>query len=217
MARNKYPEQTVKRILDVSQQLFMEKGYEHTSLQDIIDNLGGLTKGAIYHHFKSKEDIFLAVMDRIYQGHDAGWDKILEDKNMNGLQKLQRIFYESIFSPSQVEMFKTAPDFMKNPRMIAMQIQSIYDEAVPRYIEPVIRQGIEDGSIKAKHPRELAEMLLILSNIWISPMVSPVEPDALYRRFVVYNDMMIAIGLNIFTDEMMERLNYIMELYLEKQ
>ena len=57
MARNKHPEETVEKILAVSAKLFMEKGYEHTTLQDIIDNLGGLTKGAIYHHFKSKEDI----------------------------------------------------------------------------------------------------------------------------------------------------------------
>ena len=59
MARNKHPEETVEKILAVSAKLFMEKGYEHTTLQDIIDNLGGLTKGAIYHHFKGKEEISL--------------------------------------------------------------------------------------------------------------------------------------------------------------
>ena len=54
MARNKYPEETVNLILDVAGRLFMEKGYEHTSIQDIIDNLGGLSKGAIYHHLSRK-------------------------------------------------------------------------------------------------------------------------------------------------------------------
>ena len=49
MARNKYPEETVNKILDVSMQLFLEKGYEHTSIQDIVNHLGGLSKGAIYH------------------------------------------------------------------------------------------------------------------------------------------------------------------------
>ena len=57
MSRNKYPEETVERILDTAQRLFLEKGYEQTTIQDITDNLGGLTKGAIYHHFKSKEEI----------------------------------------------------------------------------------------------------------------------------------------------------------------
>ena len=41
MARNKHPEETVNLILDVAFRLFMEKGYEHTSIQDIIDNLDG--------------------------------------------------------------------------------------------------------------------------------------------------------------------------------
>ena len=65
MARNKHPEETVEKILTVSAKLFMEKGYEHTTLQDIIDDLGGLTKGAIYHHFKGKEEILLAIADRM--------------------------------------------------------------------------------------------------------------------------------------------------------
>ena len=54
----------MERILDTAQRLFLEKGYEQTTIQDITDNLGGLTKGAIYHHFKSKEEIIDAVSDR---------------------------------------------------------------------------------------------------------------------------------------------------------
>ena len=53
MARNKHPEETVEKILDVSIRLFAEKGYERTTIQDITDALG-MSKGAIYHHFKSK-------------------------------------------------------------------------------------------------------------------------------------------------------------------
>ena len=61
MARNKYPEVTVEKILDVSQRLFLEKGYDATTIQDIVDDLGGLTKGALYHHFRSKEEIMVAL------------------------------------------------------------------------------------------------------------------------------------------------------------
>lgn len=65
MARNKNPKETVNRILDTAYRLFMEKGYEYTSIQEIINHLGGLSKGAIYHHFKSKEDILIAVTSRM--------------------------------------------------------------------------------------------------------------------------------------------------------
>jgi len=65
LARNKYPEETVNLILETAMKLFAEKGYEHTSIQDIINNLGGLSKGAIYHHFRSKEDILDAVTTKM--------------------------------------------------------------------------------------------------------------------------------------------------------
>lgn len=54
MARNKYPEITVEKILEAAKKLFLEKGYENTTIQDIVNELGGLTKGAIYHHFRTK-------------------------------------------------------------------------------------------------------------------------------------------------------------------
>ena len=49
MARNRNPEETRRKILEVSKDLFLEKGFDNTSIQDIIDGLGGLTKGVIYH------------------------------------------------------------------------------------------------------------------------------------------------------------------------
>ena len=52
MARNKCPEETVQLILDTAARLFMEKGYDGTSLQDILEETH-LSKGAIYHHFNS--------------------------------------------------------------------------------------------------------------------------------------------------------------------
>ena len=47
MARNAHPEVTRNRILDAAQQLFITKGYEHTSIQNIVDELGDLSKGAL--------------------------------------------------------------------------------------------------------------------------------------------------------------------------
>lgn len=44
MARNKYPEETVNLILETAGRLFVEKGYERTSIQDIVDHLGDSAK-----------------------------------------------------------------------------------------------------------------------------------------------------------------------------
>ena len=84
MARNKYPEETVKLILDAATHLFVEKGYDATSLQDII-NETNLSKGAIYHHFSSKEEIFEAISYRIGEENAADLAKVRDDPSLNGL------------------------------------------------------------------------------------------------------------------------------------
>ena len=105
MARNKHPEETVNLILDVAFRLFMEKGYEHTSIQNIIDNLGGLTKGAIYHHFKSKEDILVALTNRVAEDSNQLLLEICQRPGLSGLEKLKAIFKESIMRPIQNDFF----------------------------------------------------------------------------------------------------------------
>lgn len=118
MARNKHPEETVGRILDVASRLFLEKGYEHTSIQDIINNLGGLSKGAIYHHFKSKEEILIAVTDRMTAESNHMLAQIRDASGLNGREKLRWIFKASINRPVQNDIFSVAPDFRNNPRLL---------------------------------------------------------------------------------------------------
>ena len=61
MPRKKNPKQTLENIVSIATELFVEKGCEKTSMQDIVNALG-MSKGAIFHHFKSKEDILNAVI-----------------------------------------------------------------------------------------------------------------------------------------------------------
>ena len=84
MARNKFPEETRRLIVETAAKLFLEKGYEKTSIQDIINNLGGLSKGAIYYHFKSKEEIMYAVADLLYADSDKAMAEICRRKDLNG-------------------------------------------------------------------------------------------------------------------------------------
>ena len=85
MPRNKYPEQTVEKILDAAAALFAEKGYQSTTLQDIIDATG-LSKGAVYHHFRSKEEIARKVGDRM---GDEMWEPLRRIREAAGLTGLQ--------------------------------------------------------------------------------------------------------------------------------
>lgn len=62
---------TRERILDVALDLFIEKGFDKTSLREIAERLG-FSKAALYYHFASKDDIFLALHHRLHEfGHRA--------------------------------------------------------------------------------------------------------------------------------------------------
>lgn len=213
MARNKHPEETINLILDVSFRLFMEKGYERTSIQDIIDNLGGLSKGAIYHHFKSKEDILVAVTDRMTAESNRLLADIRDRTDLTGKEKLKMIFKESIRRPVQDEIFTVAPNLSNNPRLIFSIFRETIDDAAPNYILPIIRQGISDGSIRTDYPAELAELIILAANIWMNPMIFDNSEDEAYRKFMVFGQMMKGFGLDIVDQEMLNRLQELASIY----
>ena len=187
MARNKHPEETVRRILDVAFRLFMEKGYEHTSIQDMIDELGGLSKGAIYHHFKSKEEILEAVSDSIAD--------------------------EFIRRPVQDKFFMFAPNLYNNPKLLSSILQDTIENVAPNYILPILRQGMEDGSIQTQYPEALAELIVLTANVWINPMVFGSNERETVQRFMVFGQMMEGLGLDILDQEILNRLTELTALY----
>ncbi len=213
MARKKHPEETVQLILDVAFRLFMEKGYEHTSIQDIIDHLGGLSKGAIYHHFKSKEDILFAVTDRMVSESNQMLAAIRDRPGLSGKEKLKVIFRESISRPVQNDIFTVAPDFHNNPKLLFSLLHDTIDNAAPDYILPIIKQGISDGSIKTDYPGQLAELILLVANVWMNPMIFDSSAEESYCKFMVFRQMMQGFGLDIVDGEILGRLQELASIY----
>lgn len=202
MARNKYPEETINRILDVAARLFTQKGYDATSLQDIISE-SHLSKGAIYHHFASKEEIFSAIFQRVGRENTAILAEVRDDPTKNGMEKLRAIFKAALTGENQSLMLTVTPCLLDNPRFLAMQIRQVYEIVAPAFIAPILEQGIEDGSIRAKDPRELAEAIMVLSNVWLNPRVSLPDKATMRRRCETFNALLQGIGISDLLDEAM--------------
>lgn len=213
MARNKNPEETVNLILDVAYRLFMEKGYEHTSIQDIIDHLGGLSKGAIYHHFKSKEEIFYAVTDKMTAESNQILEVVRDRTDLNGKEKLKTMFRESLKRSVQDDIFTVAPSFYNNPRLLSSLLHETIEVSAPEYIEPIIRQGVEDGSIVTEHPRQLAELISLMANLWMNPMVFDDSVEVTYHKFKVLDQVLKGLGLDIVDEEMLLRMQELTAVY----
>ena len=182
MARNKHPEETVEKILDVSMRLFSEKGYEHTTIQDIVDALG-MSKGAIYHHFKSKEDILDRLNDRYYEGLDWFPD-LSKIPGENGLEKLRYAFCHFLTDPAKRKVDRLVIGYVvKNPKITLLTLESTFRDAAPS-VEKIICLGMADGSIQGvEYPHEVAEVLMLLTNVWTGMFSGSREEFARKLRF----------------------------------
>ncbi len=217
MTRNKHPEETVNLILDVSFRLFMEKGYEHTSIQDIIDHMGGLSRGAIYHHFKSKEEILEAATNRMTAESNQMLAEVRDRKDLTGKEKLKMIFYESINRPVQNDLFTAAPGFHNNPKLFFSLVHDTVTETAIQYIQPIFRQGVADGTIRTEYPEQLAELVMLAANVWMNPMTFDSTAEETRRKFMVFRQMMEGFGLDIIDDRLMDRIVELAEIYQAKQ
>ena len=209
MARNKYPEETHQLILDVSTKLFFEKGYDQTSLQDIIDGLGGLTKGAIYHHFRSKEEILIAVVERMADesGNNLAMARIRDDSTLTGKEKLEKMFSDSLTNPKQKDMFTVTPNLLENPKLLVYYLKMVAYDVVPNYIVPVLRLGAKDGTINTPYPDELADMLMFLTDVWVNPIIFTMSDQQMTNRILLINDLLKPLGVELINQDMIDLMN----------
>lgn len=200
MARNKYPEITEARILDAAQALFLEKGYEQTTIQDIVNALGDLTKGAVYHHFRSKEEILSAVCDRMFFENNP-FEQVRGRSDLNGLEKLREVIRLNQADTARANLTVQSIPVSQNPRLLVEMIESNRKVLTPRF-HSLIEEGCRDGSIHTDYAREIAELLPLLTSLWLLPSVFPATKAEMRRKFDFIGEMLAKMGVPLFDDEM---------------
>ena len=109
----------------------------------------------------------------------------------------------ALFTSNQSLMLTVTPCLLDNPRFLAMQIAQLYQIVAPGFIQPILQQGIDDGSIQASNPRELAESIMVLSNVWLNPLVSMTDEAGMRRRCQTFNALLQGAGVRQLLDEEM--------------
>ena len=117
----------------------------------------GLSKGAIYHHFASKEDILLRIGERMGEENAAALQRVLDAPGLNGAQKLKEVFRTALQSERQAQMLRMIPYLVDNPRFLTIHVREIFELVAPAYIAPILEEGARDGSLRVERPRQMAE------------------------------------------------------------
>ena len=161
--------ETRERILMTALRLFARDGYEAVSVSAIAGELG-MTKGALYKHYKNKRDIFNSIVERMYQidAERAEKYEVPKEKYEIHPESYKNQSVEKIMDFTIAQFFfwtedDFASDFRKmltleqyrNTEMAELYSQCIVAGPVT-YMEDLFRELIQKGVLKGENPRQLA-------------------------------------------------------------
>lgn len=201
-------EETIVKITSVASTLFISKGYDNTSIQDIINGVG-MSKGAIYHHFKSKEDILHAIL------HAHGEEVVRrihaylkENQSLTAKDKLRGILRKNwgYIESHQLEDMMLSQN--QNAPFILGSLQVSLKSSAP-LIADIIQEGRSDGSLSVQYPEECSEVFFLLINFWCDPVLIEGSIDDLERRLKFLQYLMEMMGADIVEDGLIDHMVHI--------
>lgn len=157
----KEAEERRNEILDVAERLFVLKGYDNTSTNDILNEIG-IARGTLYYHFKSKEDILDAMIDRINRQLTDKAMKIVSQKEIPVLQRItmtiMALNVDNSIGDEIIELVHRPQNALLHQRM-----QEKVLAGVNPLITKLIREGMEQGIFQTDYPEEAVEMIMLYS------------------------------------------------------
>ena len=203
MSRTNNPQKTIDTILSASEILFLEKGYEKTTTQEIV-NKTGLSKGTIFHHFKTKEDILSAAIDRYNERMAQDMNTwLLEMGTINAKEKIINLFNLFYDSAKHTPMSKIALVSL-SPRLLIEDLRG-WSKKIAPIITKLIEEGNKDGSIKTDFPEECAQLFNLLFCIWSDPVTLKCDKEGLHKRLKFIQHTMRLLGVDVASDEFIKK------------
>lgn len=149
-------EKTKKTLFEAATQLFRDKGFYATSIEDIV-SAAGTSVGAFYYHFKCKEDLVYLWADVLDENYQEYYDKITrEPDHGNAMDIARKMFCMSLESYSRWGSEFSAVSYsymMRTPELNNRMVNGF--RVFFRIISELFRQGQEEGSIRRDIPVEV--------------------------------------------------------------
>jgi AcrR family transcriptional regulator len=178
----------LNEILDVAEVLFQEKGYESTTVNDILGRVG-IGKGTFYYYFKSKEEVMDGVIARMVDSIVKRANMIADDParavnekmrdailSMNVTEGIGKEVIAELHKPANAQMHQTS---------ITKTIQ-----AVAPILARIAEQGIREGVYETPYPLETIELLLAADQIVFDSGIFEWSREELTTRALAFVRMM---------------------------
>ena len=145
------------QILNAAEEVFTEKGFDQARMDDIAGQTG-LSKGTLYLYFKSKDDLIIAILDRLFEREFGQMEKlVVADKTARACIEE----FTDLTTRDVSAMLRLLPIFYE---FLALAFRNKYvQHALKQYLNsfldiltPIIQRGIDSGEFRAVDAREVA-------------------------------------------------------------
>ena len=151
-------------LIDCAQGLFLSKGYERTTINDVIAATG-LSKGAFYHHFRAKEDLLEAIAARFAEQALATASEVRDDARLTALQRLNSLLAMTReWKAENLEQLSAMFAVLLRPENATLyhRIVGAVFAAMAPTLTAIIADGEREGVFDVADPALAAEALLWL-------------------------------------------------------
>ncbi|MEK4043452.1 TetR/AcrR family transcriptional regulator [Paenibacillus sp. FSL H8-0048] len=169
-------------ILDAAEELFGQKGFDGTSTGDILGKVG-IARGTLYYHFKSKEDIMDALIERTNATILHAAQQVAEDKSIPVIDRILRVVMALNISSGDSSSTEIMEHIHKPQNALMHQkVQKAVIRSVPPILASIISEGIEQGIFNTPYPYECMEMVVVYATtIFDNDMVDMTEEERMSR------------------------------------
>jgi AcrR family transcriptional regulator len=215
------------RIIESAYELFAIKGYEKTTIGEII-KIADCSKGGFYHHFKSKEEILEVIITNYIDDLAVHFESILSNKKDSFIDRFNAIYKTicqiKIKQLNEWSKVKNVFIFTGNDRIIR-QLEKQFKIATTRTYLEVLQAGKEQGIIDIEYPEIFAE-LCTREVLWINEaagklIISEDQNEYLmFEKLLDFSEALISHALGLdknevkFRDAALEYLKVSKESYL---
>ncbi len=172
-------------ILDAAQELFNMNGFDGTTISAIIEK-AGIARGTVYYHFKSKEDVLDALIERHCERLLEEAKQIAEDRNIPVMKRLIQTLLAMNGDKDGTPGVLTQQMHRPQNALMHQKTHQTMLEGIPPILMVIIEDGIKEGIFHTPYPYECLEMVVAHVNTVFDDYSDKLTGEALLRRIKAF-------------------------------
>jgi len=167
MANASIEQSTKQKLQNTALDLFSHEGYDQTSIDAIVKK-AGVSKGAFYHYFTTKEEVLEGIIANFAEEIKALTEQIALNPEISGREKFnQAVMAIQDYKFANLEELLKFDKFLRQGNILDLKLShellKKIVESVSQPFEKIIRQGVKEGDFKTDYPQEIFELIILLA------------------------------------------------------